>query len=281
MSRHPAERGDATRIANDITLIRLGRDGRRRGHVLVVAHRDHRAADAGAPQPRDDERRDDEHAEAQVVHAAPVREVDAADHRRIDARRGRAELASRSTVGWRNSQFEHITANASVITARNRPRARSAGMPMMIAATTPTSSRARRPPGATPSAKLHVPEVERHRDVEAGAEHDHRQRAEPDERELPERELAGPARERRDRQRDRARRSRSRSRGTAATAGDRKSGSTARKPNSTVKPSSGSRRTYQSDRSRSGIGLTCAESDQPGVVAAVADDEHRRARAPR
>ena len=104
-------------------------------------------------------------------------------------------------IGSRNSQFEHITANASVITARNRPRARSAGMPMTIAATTPTSGRA--DDGREPRhLHRHVPEVERHRDVEAGAQHDHRERAEADERELPERELAGPAGERRDRQRD-------------------------------------------------------------------------------
>ena len=61
---------------------------------------------------------------------------------------------------------------------------------------------------------LHVPQVERHRDVEAGAQHHHRQRAEADERELAERQLAGPAGQRRDRQRDAARRSRCRSTGT-------------------------------------------------------------------
>ena len=53
----------------------------------------------------------------------------------------------------------------------------------------------------------------------------------------------------------------------------RNNGSIGRNPNSTAKPSGGSRRTYHSDRSRSGIGFTCADSDQPGVVAAVAHDE--------
>ena len=103
--------------------------------------------------------------------------------------------------GRRNSQFEHITANASVITARNRPRTRSAGMPMMIAAKTPTRIE-QTTAGNHAIWNRHVPEVERHRDVETGAEHDHRQRAEPDERELAERQLPGPTRERRDRRRD-------------------------------------------------------------------------------
>ncbi len=42
--------------------------------------------------------------------------------------------------GRPNSQLEHITANASVMTARNSPRTRSAGMPMITAASTPTST---------------------------------------------------------------------------------------------------------------------------------------------
>ena len=44
---------------------------------------------------------------------------------------------------------------------------------------------------------------------------------------------------------------------------DRKIGSRPKNPKSTTKPINGSRRTYQKERSRSGIGFTWAESAQP------------------
>ena len=66
-------------------------------------------------------------AEAQVVEAAAVREVDAADHGRLDARRRRAELGARPASAGGTASSSTSTANASVITARNRPRTRNAG----------------------------------------------------------------------------------------------------------------------------------------------------------
>ena len=103
--------------------------------------------------------------------------------------------------GRRNNQFEHMTANASVITARKSPRTRSAGTPMMTAANTPTSTE-QTTAGSQAIWKLMSQRFERHGNVVARAQHDERQPAEADERELAERELPGPARERRDRRRD-------------------------------------------------------------------------------
>ena len=164
--------------------------------------------------------------------------------------------------GRRNSQFEHITANASVITARNSPRTRSAGIPMMIAAKIPTST------AQTTAGNQAISNCMSQRLNGTGMSWPSRSTtsvsaAEPDERELPERELARPARERCDRRGDHrvdhdlGPEELLRPLAAGTTAGS------SRKPNSTVKPIAGSRRTYQSDRSRSGIGFTWAESDQP------------------
>ena len=211
-------------IANDMHLDPARRDGRRRGHVLVVAHRDHRTADAGAPQPGDDERRDDEHARGTGSTCCGGWRSRCGRSPAVRCAAWSCRTREPVNSGRRNSQFEHITANASVMTARNRPAHAQRRDADDDRGERRRRASSRSPPGNHAISKLHVPEVERHRDVVTGAQHDHRQRAEPDERELAERELAGPTRERRDRQRDRARRSRSRSRGTAATAACRNSG---------------------------------------------------------
>ena len=62
--------------ANDDSFTRVGLIVYADGAVGVVAHADRRAADAGAPEPGDDERHDGEHAEHDVVEGPLVGEVE-------------------------------------------------------------------------------------------------------------------------------------------------------------------------------------------------------------
>ena len=197
---------------------------------------------------------------AQVVETAPVGEVDAADDRRVDPRRARAELLPVNT-GCAKSQFEHMTAKASVMTARKSPRTRNAGMPMIKRGRDADAdgTEQRREPGHL---EAHVPEVERNGDVVTRPEDDHRERAETDECGLTERQLSGPTCERHDRHRDE---------GEDDDVGPEELLRPLRQEQRQHEQETeqereadlGQCRTYHRVRSRSGMGFGCADSDQP------------------
>ena len=122
--------------------------------------------------------------------------------------------------------------------------------------------------------KAHVHAVERNRDVVAFSQHDERQRAEPDERELPERELSGPARERCDRQPRPARRSAISVQRKSCDCCVRNSGEHEQEAEEHGEPDH-RQPAHVPERLAAGPGSasTCVESDQPVVVAAVPHDE--------